>query len=503
MDTNTLLTPLGAPMANQRAIELACMFEAVHPETFYRTIFPDGSLDIERELNGWMDREKKAYNGILVGMPWDPAKSGKRVIHRFLTDDMGVLDEIIFNHTITYNKVEYRLRDDLFWITSPITYAGKDRVGRNAHAIYGLAIDVDYVKSHSDANGIAQWITVMNHQWSVPNLFPQPTFIVASGNGVHLYYVFEHPLPCFPNVMKSLANYKRWLTDILWNPYIINVPRKDGQRLIQIGSIWQGFRVPGSLTKAGDETVAFETGPKISIAHLNSFLPSAERKRSTIPDIVLDETIQAKSKSSTKLEIAKNQWPDWYDQRIIKGQPCTNTWTANRHLYDWWLGMIETHATVGHRYFCLLYLVAYALKCRVPYDVVAADAKKLQPIYEAMTPEGSGNHFTDSDVNAALSAYYSQPYLARVRIQTIEDRTGIGMAHNKRNGRKQADHLKLLNEGIMPIRRRLGEIKDGRPSKEDAIIEWRRDHPMGTVAECIRDTGISRATVYRHWKKSI
>ena len=42
--------------------------------------------------------------------------------------------------------------------------------------------------------------------------------------------------------------------------------------------------------------------------------------------------------------------------------------------------------------------------------------------------------------------------------------------------------------------------KDGRPDKQAQVEEWQRNHPDGTKAECIRDTGLSKPTVYKWWK---
>lgn len=43
--------------------------------------------------------------------------------------------------------------------------------------------------------------------------------------------------------------------------------------------------------------------------------------------------------------------------------------------------------------------------------------------------------------------------------------------------------------------------KGGRPSKENEVKQWRQLHPDGTKAQCIKDTGISKKTVYKHWDK--
>ena len=35
--------------------------------------------------------------------------------------------------------------------------------------------------------------------------------------------------------------------------------------------------------------------------------------------------------------------------------------------------------------------------------------------------------------------------------------------------------------------------------KEDVVKQWRAEHPNGKKAECIRDTGLSKPTVYKWW----
>lgn len=59
----------------------------------------------------------------------------------------------------------------------------------------------------------------------------------------------------------------------------------------------------------------------------------------------------------------------------------------------------------------------------------------------------------------------------------------------------QKEHLKKLHQNNNLIKRNLG----GRPSKRQLIQEWKEQHPNGTKADCIRDTGVSKSTVYKHW----
>ena len=39
----------------------------------------------------------------------------------------------------------------------------------------------------------------------------------------------------------------------------------------------------------------------------------------------------------------------------------------------------------------------------------------------------------------------------------------------------------------------------GAPTKQEQVKQWRNDNPNGTKAQCIRDTGISKPTVYKWW----
>ncbi len=52
-------------------------------------------------------------------------------------------------------------------------------------------------------------------------------------------------------------------------------------------------------------------------------------------------------------------------------------WEVKRDLYDWWLRKLWTddnkEIVEGHRHYCLLVLVAYAVKCGIPYEEVEKD----------------------------------------------------------------------------------------------------------------------------------
>lgn len=79
---------------------------------------------------------------------------------------------------------------------------------------------------------------------------------------------------------------------------------------------------------------------------------------------------------------------------------------------------------------------------------------------------------------------------------------GIEFPKNKRNGRKQDVHLKRAR-AVQMIDFPDGEWrnKEGRPKKEDIVKEWQANHPEGRKADCIKETGLSKPTVYKYWKQ--
>ena len=39
--------------------------------------------------------------------------------------------------------------------------------------------------------------------------------------------------------------------------------------------------------------------------------------------------------------------------------------------------------------------------------------------------------------------------------------------------------------------------KEGAPTKQSTVQKWRLEHPEGKKADCIRDTGLTKPTVYK------
>ena len=93
-------------------------------------------------------------------------------------------------------------------------------------------------------------------------------------------------------------------------------------------------------------------------------------------------------------------------------------------------------------------------------------------------------------------------------IKDIVKISGIDVPTNKRNFRKQAQHVKIMN-AIREIEYPEGEWRNanGRPkgsknkinTKQEVVVQWRKDNPAGKKMECHKDTGLSRVTIDKYW----
>ena len=432
---------------------LNSLFEEVHYMDFYRDIFPEGSFEERGEY------EDGKYNGIAIAIE----KGSKRAKRMTITDDLDTIADMVGSHD--------------FCLMSPISYAGKSRKSSNARFMYALAIDLDGMTERKHWDFFMEQINrgheMLQFVWGLP----RPTYLVSSGSGIHIYYVFKQPIPMFKNIVEELEKLKRRLTWQAWTQGASSLHDK-----VQYESLFQGFRVVGTITKDGGRCRAFSVGEKVTVEYLNKFVPEDHRAVSFV------------YKSDLRLEDAKKKYPEWYQRRIVEKRP-RNTWTCKKAVYDWWIRKLKEGAEQGHRYWCIMTLATYAQKCGVPRETLEEDAYGLIPFMNT-----KGDEFTEDDVMHALEAYTDS--YATYPINTIVWRTGIQIEKNKRNFRKQALHLERAR-AVQNIDYPCGEWrnKEGRPDKLSVVAKWRSEHPEGTKAECIRETGLSKKTVYRWWRE--
>ena len=475
--------------------------DELEPKEFYRMIFPEGELDQKGA------KTKGRYTGIII----EVTEKTKKVEKTYKDGTSKMVEvPVVYRHTLTdsLEEVDKVLESGNFCLTPPLSYAGKERKSENARFLYAIAIDVDDIIYKGEK---PQGLYNMFSQIERAEFLPRPTMMVSSGTGLHLYYVFEQAIPLFPNIAKELQRYKHRLTQMCWNEGITTA-KNDNE--IQYEGIYQGFRMPGTITKhgktSGDDERArcFLTGKKVTVEYMNSF----------VEDKYQIKEVTYKSKC-TKAQ-AKELYPDWYEKRIVDGyKGVINPWKLNRNVYDWWLRTLKSGAKVGHRYWCLWILAIYAKKCSfydekknpnpVTREELEKDAWELLPILDEMT-EKEDNHFTKTDVIEALEAFeddfISYPknsirYKANIPFEPSVPR------REKGKRLKQAHHLERAR-AVQKIDYPSDEWrnKDGRPKgsrnknnkKSELIIDYAATHPEANVTEIAKALGVSRTTVYKY-----
>ena len=434
---------------------LGQFFEEVKPKEFYRAVFPEGSF----ERAGHFEDGKA--NGIITIVENDKAKN------RIVFDDLSVIDEV---------------KGAEFAVMSPVAYSGRNRTAANARWLYGIAIDLDGVEMPQLRDVFHQ----MNH-----DIIPKCTYCINSGHGLHLYYLLEKPVPLYKHLQDKLREFKYELIAKVWNRYTSTFTEREQ---VQYQGIFQGFRMVGTQSKLGKRypVKAFETGERVTIEYLNGYLMD---KSKAVTDFHY--------KSDLSLAEARKKYPEWYEKRIVQGER-RERWHIKRDLYDWWLRKIKEGASVGHRYSCLCVLASYAVKCDIPEDELFTDAFSLLQFLDDMSDD-EHNRFTKRDIMDAMQ-FYQENYVTYSRSEA-ERVSAIPMPANKRNYQKQADHLeeaRAIRDIRMKRQDRDWREGNGRPKgsgeKSKIVEEWQRQHPDGKKADCIRETGLSKPTVYKWWK---
>lgn len=452
---------------------LSSLYDEIDGYEFYKYIFPSN------ENVGELNTHYANPNAVFLYKAREDAGTKRRLRRRIMLNDVWESDYLDF--------VE---RNELA-LCSGLSYRGRTNKIAHAQKMNALVFDLDGV----GRNELNNLFLRFNVSPETIRSLPYPTFIVESGSGLHLYYVFEKPIDLYPNIKVQMKSLKYDLTYKLWD-YKGTTQLKD----IQYQSINQGFRMVGSINeKYGNVVKAYKTGDKVTLDYINQYVMDDENK------VDVNKPFQPTKMS---LDEAKESYPEWYERVVVKGIKNKKKWdiAGKVHgndpwaLYHWWLKKVMK-AKGGHRYFYLMCLAIYGVKCDVPKSQVKKDmyeaAEELKKIEHV-------NEFTEDDILSALEMYDKEYY--NFTIDDISLLSDIPITRNKRNGQKQAEHLEEAR-AIRDVRQNRKGTKwddnNGRKNKEIIVREWQVNNPTGSKADCIRGTKLSKPTVYKWWKEEL
>lgn len=346
-----------------------------------------------------------------------------------------------------------------------------------AKDVHALIIDMDNVWA-----GVLQ--SALQNDWNEDDKeLPKPTYIVNSGTGLHLYFLFDEPIPHYVcNSEKIDQLYRR-----------LAVQQTTSRIYLQKQVQWfgQDFRMAGSLNKYNWRNEVFRVGEKWDIDCLAQAVG--------MEDTHFVRYGEPRTRQLVKRERTKNRTKR-------KG------WRCNQGFYDYTLERCRNETKEGNRYMSFCALTVIAWKCNVPISKVEQDLKGLIPKYN----KGAKRQITEKEIEHALRMYNEKAMLTqRERLQDWigweykpQTNRHYGKQVFKRKKSQEARDKGLKNTNLevrgWAVRDAMypdGEWrnKDGAPSKQEEVRAWRQLHPDGKPKDCMADTGISKNTVYRWW----
>lgn len=425
-------------------------------------------IDAEEELNRRYDELDKQFNAGVYRKPGQPIETNWKFDQR-IHDDLSELGEAIGKR---------------FAIMAPISYYGKKANGKNARYLYALVIDIDGV-------GVEQLKRLIHSTVDDDFYMCRPTYIVNSGHGVHLYYVLKEPVPCYKNLREPITRLKNGIARMVWNDRTSTIKEhRDDQPCLQM------YRVVGSLSKLGTgyPATAYRTGEPVDIMDFNEYIFDEYKIKPL-------DSYKPVGVSGHDLEYWKEHNPDWYKRKILH-QYETKEVSGGKFpwLYESLVPKVRLGAKVGTRYHSMCVLFADAALGGIPYSQVYETCVAMVDFLNRDADED--NQFTIADVECAAK-YYTTSFGHWLTLDRIEAMTELKFERNKRNYRKQDDHLKMARFMRDEVYGKKDTWREGngRPTVEQTVRDYLQEHPDAKKAEVIKNTGLSKPTVYKYYDK--
>lgn len=372
-----------------------------------------------------------------------------------------IIDEEETKHTVKMSIYEAVSRcagrNDV--LMGGVTFFNEFVSKATAKNIHAFIIDMDNVYS-----GVLQQAFLRDWRRADGTEIPLPTYIVNSGTGLHLYFVMKEPLPCYKSQMTDIDRLYRRLAEM----------ETTGRNYLTKSVQWfgQDFRMAGGCGKIGFENTVFKVGEKWGADELGWAVG--------LKDVHFVH--EGESRPKPKKEGKRKQY------KTRKG------YYLNRAVYDSSVKRCRLETHEGNRYMSMCALSVLAWKCKVSQDELERDLLSLLPDYN----KNAERRMKPGEIGSAMKMYNEKAILTP-RSRT-EDWLGWEFKGSRRNGRKRAVHLERAR-AVQMIDYPAGEWRNakGRPTAEQTVRSWRETHPDGKKADCIRDTGLSKPTVYKWW----
>lgn len=424
-------------------------------------------------------------------------------------------------------------------VPSPTTRAARQR------SLNAVCVDIDPVPSASGEHRPMS-VDVLEHFLSECPDDLLPGYICLTGNGIHLWYIFDSPVQVFSRSSLRVRKLNA-LARGLYRCIELVLEGSDSQLDSSCCVLNHGFRAPGSRTKYGDVVRCFCLEENVyrrcsvSASALSRVVAGYLGSEFSSSEVLLDSDAEWKSrkqiteeheawlkeKMSTPAteaqlmmlsdlegqgllrkveseslatidtlrasELIRKALSRRVDAKLSSTTSSYSSWRTKPHsliagstggVYKTVLNVM-TEVAVGRRYNSLHMLAGVA------YMMIQPGVSKAQVREDYMellsTPWAqAGTPLTERDINNALGGYNPNN---RQTVNSIITTLGFSpfKPPAKRNHRKQAEHLSLVAEKKVD-------------SSRAKIVNALAQDPEATMAKVCRMTGLSRPTVKKHWE---
>ena len=207
--------------------------------------------------------------------------------------------------------------------------------------LYALVLDIDYM----DPDTLGRLLDRIKNRE-----LPQPSLIVNSGSGVHLYVAFNAPVDAYKRRLPALRAMLDKLADIF-----------TGYGKMDRHPLTQSFRPVGSQTKLGDVATGFMTGDRWTVDQLAAICNVDLGGNFGPLDIIKDPpTPKPKKKKAANVLFMPN---------------------AKRKFFRYCAERVFKYTDLGSRYMALFGIAIVGYKTHTPRAEVVAEMESLVKIW--------------------------------------------------------------------------------------------------------------------------
>ena len=281
-----------------------------------------------------------------------------------------------------------------------------------------------------------------------------PTYVVNSGQGLHIVYMFKVPVACYTKRKKVLKQAIKALAGLF-------KVKTYSYKVDPTATLVHAYRVVGSRTKLGQTAKAYKVGEKrevvemLKLLNIDTYLFEKHEKK---------QTTQRKASYNNDVAVLPTGRVRFYD----------STYERVRHEVD-----------EGHRYLSLFALAIIAYKCRVPREQAEEDISDLVDLFNQ---KEHVKRVRENEIEKAMMGY-SQKFV-KVNSYTLEEYLGFAFHRStKRNGLKQGEHL-LIARAVKAAKQKA--------TKEIQMKRYLQNNPGASLKKIEEDLGWSRRTIVKY-----